>query len=213
MGLPPKFACDISKEEINRLPVRRWEGAVHLVQSSEQMAAVAPALWREKVLGFDTETKPVFKKGVTHKPSLIQLATSEAVYLFQLNRMKDYSQLIQLFESSEILKVGVGLDGDTRDLQDVFAFEHSAFVDIGETARERGLNKTGLRNMAARFFSIRISKRAQCSNWARWDLKDYQITYAATDAWISREIYLLMHKLGFFNEAPENADAQKSHPS
>ncbi|MBF0142902.1 MAG: 3'-5' exonuclease domain-containing protein 2 [Magnetococcales bacterium] len=202
LSLPAEYAAKLSKDEINRLPIRRWEGPVQVIEDEAGMERALRELVRERILGFDTETKPVFKKGVTHPPALVQLATASTVYLFRLGHLTDHSGLSCLLEDAGVLKVGVGLGEDAKRLRDVFSFEINGMVDLGEAACRVGLASRGLRSLAATFFRCRISKRAQCSNWESRELKPFQITYAATDAWISRELFLFMQGLGLFDPDP-----------
>ncbi|MBF0446348.1 MAG: 3'-5' exonuclease domain-containing protein 2 [Magnetococcales bacterium] len=184
----------MSKEQINSLPIRKWDGKITLVNSDATVAEAISRLQKETVLGFDTETKPVFRKGVTHNPCILQLAGEEEVTLFQLNRLKDLSPIASLLTNKSILKVGVGLDNDIDQLQPVMSFKPEGFIDVGSMARNANIQSRGLRSMAARFFGFRISKRAQCSNWETKHLKNFQLLYAATDAWVSREIYQIMKR-------------------
>ncbi|MBF0153890.1 MAG: 3'-5' exonuclease domain-containing protein 2 [Magnetococcales bacterium] len=195
-GIPEQYARKLTREEINRLPIKRWDGPVRLVHAAEEIEAALHTLGQERVLGFDTETRPAFRKGVSHQPSLIQLAGAREVILFQLHRIEDFTPLIRILSQEEILKVGVGLDHDIRQLQPLFPFEQRGFIDLGSVAEQAGMESRGLRSMAASLFGFRISKRAQCSNWETPDLQPYQVEYAATDAWISREIFLVMERLG-----------------
>lgn len=190
------LARKLSKEEINDLPVRRWEGAIQLVRSPEEQLQAVEALSRHPLLGFDTETPPSFRKGTSHLPTLVQLASSEAVYLFLLRQLPDKTPLAGLLGNPAILKAGVSLEYDIKQLQHVFSFQPAGFVDLGDAAKGHGIGSHGLRTMAAALLGIRISKRAQCSNWASQELKDYQIEYAATDAWISLELYHSLNRLG-----------------
>ncbi|MEO5376501.1 MAG: 3'-5' exonuclease domain-containing protein 2 [Magnetococcus sp. DMHC-6] len=197
-AIPREFLPKMPKSEINQLPITKWEGSVRLIQSSQDFLLAMEELQHETVLGFDTETKPVFRKGQNNSPSLIQLAGENLVLIIQLTALEDIQPLVRLFGDSKVRKVGVGLAWDLKQLQEVFSFQANEFVDLGEKARKSGIESQGLRTMAARFFGYRISKRAQCSNWQRRHLKPHQLAYAATDAWISREIYFLMKSWGLF---------------
>ncbi|MBF0193575.1 MAG: 3'-5' exonuclease domain-containing protein 2 [Magnetococcales bacterium] len=192
--LPSDFRTKMSKDQINSLPIRKWDGKITLVNSEEAVADAVSRLQKETVLGFDTETKPVFRKGVTHNPCILQLAGEHEVTLFQLNRIKNLSPIAGLLKNKNILKVGVGLVNDIDQLQAVMPFEPEGFIDVGNMASKASIQSRGLRSMAARFFGFRISKRAQCSNWEAKNLKNFQLLYAATDAWVSREIYQIMKR-------------------
>lgn len=188
---PQPWRRKISQEEINQLPLGRWEGDTQLVRDDESLHKAAKAWQGQNLIGFDTETRPTFRKGVIYSPSLIQLATSETVVLVQLHGIKDFSPLVSLFQASEILKVGVGLEQDISKLRSVFSFDPAGFVDLASVCARFDLPNRGLRSMAAAHLGLRISKRAKCSNWAKEELKPFQLVYAATDAWIGRELYRL----------------------
>jgi ribonuclease D len=182
----------LSNEEINRLPLRRYEGEVHLIHSSRQVASALRALRGERVLGFDTETKPSFRKGEWNPPALVQLAGERAVHIFQISVLGFPDGLIEIMADSAIPKVGVAPTDDFRALKRLKTFEESAVIDLGPFATEHGHESNGLRGLAASVLGFRISKGARCSNWSRSTLSPTQITYAATDAWVSREIYLAL---------------------
>ncbi len=148
------------------------------------------------MLGFDTETRPVFRKGVSYPPSLIQLATEDCVYLLHLNHISLSTHIKEVLASANIVKTGVAVINDVKELRQVSPFEEKGFVDLGDLARSLEMQTNGLRNLAANLLGFRISKGVQCSNWGRKELTPQQIAYAATDAWVSREIYLKFQELG-----------------
>jgi ribonuclease D len=188
--LPVAHATPLSKEEINTLPIRRYAGAIHIISTRRDLAKALQALRGERVLGFDTETKPTFRRGPMRPPALLQLATSEAAYLFQLKRIELPAGLRSILADPDIVKAGVAVHDDIRDLQRVSPFTSAGFVDLSQVARGLGVIQSGLRSMAARFLGFRVSKKAQCSNWEAKELSPSQIVYAATDAWVSRELHL-----------------------
>ncbi|MEG3639753.1 3'-5' exonuclease [Magnetococcus sp. PR-3] len=212
LRLQSHYAEKRDKESINSLPVVRWDGDIHLISRDEELPQAIEALRQEKVLGFDTETRPSFRKGTSYDPTLIQLAGHKVVYLFQITQLQDHTLLAALLADPEIYKVGVGLSQDIRQLQAIFSFEPGGFVDVGETARHSDIANRGLRSMAAAFFDVRISKRAQCSNWALEQLQPYQITYAATDAWISRELYVALAEMSLVDVQRDKAILQPVKP-
>jgi len=174
-----------------------YDGPIHIIRSRQELTAAAKKLRKEPVLGFDIETRPSFTRGKTYTPSLLQLAGSKAVCLFQLSRLKFPRLLRELLSNPRIIKAGVALDHDIKKLKELGDFKPAGFVDLGDVARGVGIKNHGLRGLAAVLLGFRISKQAQVSNWARENLSPAQITYAATDAWISREIYLHMEKKGY----------------
>jgi ribonuclease D len=186
----------ISRENLANLPIRRYEGTVSLVASLKELEQARADIRQERVVGLDTETRPSFKKGESHLPCLVQAATARAVYLFQLNRLDVYPALVELLAKPEIVKAGVGLAHDLRQLKLVFPFTVENVLDLGVLARRRGLEQTGVRNLAGMFLGLRIPKGNRTSNWAAPRLTPAQITYAATDAWACRELYLRFESLG-----------------
>lgn len=190
------FKPDLTKDEVNECPLFKYEGEVVLVQDEETLEAVLPALYAERVLGFDTETKPTFKKGKMHDPALIQLAAADKVYLFLLKKLPLDERLAGVLADPGIVKAGVAIADDFRSLQNLFGFQPAGLVDLSGVARKNNISMFGLRGLAACFLGVRISKTARCSNWGNTRLSAQQITYAATDAWVSRQIYMKAEELG-----------------
>ena len=180
----------LSKTEINSLPLRYYNGAIRIIQTAEQAKDACAILIKEKVLGFDTETRPAFKKGQSYLPSLLQLAGTKVVYLFQLSQCGLTDSIIILLSNVNIIKSGVAINQDLTELQQILNFEPAGFVDLGDIARSKGLPHHGLRGLAAYLLNFRISKSSRTSNWSANQLTKKQIRYAATDAWLGRELYL-----------------------
>ena len=194
-ALGPETARAISREEISRLPIRRYDGAVHLVAERSDMQRVIEDLSQEGVVGFDTETRPAFRRGVSYLPSLVQFATADAVYLFQVQQ-QDYSAVLRdILSAKDIIKTGVSVDDDLINLRKLFEFEENAVVDLGRVAKSHGMKQTGVRNLAGIFLGTRIPKGTKTTNWAARRLTEQQIVYAATDAWACRELYLRFEQL------------------
>ena len=190
----------ISKEEIGELPLGSWRGETVLVTDEKTALAAVADMRQEKVLGFDTESRPAFRKGKYYLPSLIQVATLETVYIFLINKLPFPDSLKAVFEDPSIIKSGVAVRDDVKDLMKVSHFKPRGFIDLGVVvALDLKLDTHGLRNLAAKFLGIRISKSARCTNWAKPHLTPAQINYAATDAWISRELFLAMDREGLIN--------------
>lgn len=180
----------LSKTEINSLPLRYYNGAIRIIQTAEQAKNACAILIKEKVLGFDTETRPAFNKGQSYLPSLLQLAGTKVVYLFQLSQCGLTDSIIILLSNVNIIKSGVAINQDLTELQQILNFEPAGFVDLGDIAKSKGLPHHGLRGLAAYLLKFRISKSARTSNWSANQLTKKQIKYAATDAWVGRELYL-----------------------
>lgn len=185
----------ISKEALNALPVRRYEGEVVLVDSAAHLERALADLHAERVVGWDTETRPAFRKGESYLPSLVQMATASAVYLFQIQR-RDFSRELSGVFASEVLKSGISVKDDLKQLRQVIPLEERGVVDAGQIAWRHGMEQTGLRNLAGIFLGFRVPKGVKTTNWAAPRLTEQQVQYAATDAWACREIYLKFETLG-----------------
>ena len=178
------------------LPIRRYEGRVSLVATPEELERATADIRQETAVGIDTETRPSFSKGESHPPCLVQIATARAVYLFQLARMDFSAALAEMLAAPRTIKVGVSPAHDLRQLRLVFPFEERSVLDAGAVAHRHGLRQTGLRNLAGIFLGLRIPKGTRTSNWAAPRLSAAQISYAATDAWACRELFLCFRRLG-----------------
>ena len=186
----------LSCEEINAMPLFHYEGPVQVIRTLEDWKNALPDLRSADLLGFDTETRPSFRKGRRNFPALIQLATANAVYLVQLAFLPFGPHVVEVLANPDQVKAGVGIRDDMRDLARLHDFEPAGLVDLGGVARAHKLPSQGLRTLAANFFGWRISKGSQCSNWSLMELTPRQIAYAATDAWIGRLIFVRMCELG-----------------
>ena len=197
LDIPQQYLRAFTKEEINDMPLRRYEGEILVVRSRSDLEQALEGMRESSLLGFDTETRPVFKKGKKPgPPSLLQLATADCAYVFQLGVLPLDKGVCDILADRRILKTGVAVRDDILGLQKHSRFKPSGFLDLSDITAKYGLQTHGLRNMAANLLGFRISKSAQCSNWAKDKLTRQQILYAATDAWISRELYLALEELG-----------------
>ena len=179
----------ITKEEVNGMDVDAYKGTIYLADDKKGASKAIQMLKGEKVLGFDTETRPSFRKGEKYDPSLMQLATSDAVVLFRLHNTGLPKGLVKILESPDITKVGIAIDRDLDELKELREFTPEGFVDLNTLAPEKGFTSVGVRRLAALVLGFRVSKRQQTSNWEAEQLKPQQLEYAATDAWVCREIY------------------------
>jgi ribonuclease D len=194
MSEEPRF---ISREEINALPIRRWEGEVRVVASAHEAARALAEIREETVTGFDTETRPAFRPGESYPPSLAQLPTARAVYLFQVRHREVAAAVAEVLAAEPIVKAGVGLADDLKALKKVIGFTEKSTLDLGAAAVRHGLKQSGVRSLAALFLGFRIPKGTKTSNWARPRLTPQQVAYAATDAWACRELYVRFRTLGW----------------
>jgi ribonuclease D len=183
------FKTTISKEEISNLQTRIFEGEIFYIDTFEKLLQVIPIINQVKTFGFDTETKPAFKKGVSNRVSLLQLAASEKVFLFRLNKIGLPEELRNLLSDASVQKIGVAIKDDIASLRKLGNFEPGGFVDLQPYVKEFGIADNSLRKLAANVLGFKISKRQQTSNWEADILSKPQIEYAATDAWVCYEIY------------------------
>ncbi len=179
----------ISREYINSLPAVRFEGKVVLVDRPEQEGEVIRQLREETCVGFDTESRPAFQKGVSYPISLVQLATHDTAYLFQLKKAGFSHALMDFLADEHIKKIGIGVKADITKLQELKDFTAGGFIDLSKIAKEKGIIQIGARALTARYLGRRLVKTAQKTNWALSKLTKKQQVYAASDAWICLEIY------------------------
>ncbi len=184
----------LSRDYINSLPIIRFEGEVKVVNDVSAAGKIIKKLLREKLLGFDTESKPSFKAGVSHPISLIQISTLKTSYLFQVNGNGLIPLLEPLLSSQKVKKVGVGLSHDINKLKGFNDVTLNGLIDLSILAKEKGIIQTGARGLTARYLQKRLVKTAQTTNWARNELSEKQKNYAATDAWVCLKIYPLLKK-------------------
>ena len=185
----------MTKEQINAHPIKKYQGRIHLIRRSEQVEPAVRQLEKEKVLGFDTETRPTFQVGQSYLPAVLQLVGEQAAYIFQLRHCRLSQALCRLLANPKIIKAGVAWDRDVQELNKLAPFKPAGFVDVGELARQVGYTDRGLRGLATLLLGFRVSKKSQTSNWAQATLTRAQIEYAATDAWVGRELYQKLQRL------------------
>ena len=192
------FAPTISKEELRELPSGQFKGNIHLIEQIDQVKDACSRLLDEPILGFDTETKPSFKKGIVNRVSLLQLASSTDAYLFRLNKIGLPECLTHLLSNPHQLKIGIAIRDDIRHLKTLRPFKPDGFVELQEYVRQFGIENSGLSKLAGIILNFRISKSQQLTNWENEALTEPQQLYAATDAWAAYEIYgALVSRLGF----------------
>jgi ribonuclease D len=184
-----KYQENISAEELSERELSWFRGEIVTVEDIETFHEVFPRLLGEELLGFDTETRPTFKKGRKNKVSLIQLSTGTLACLFRINKLGMPDELINLLSDPEVIKAGVAVHDDIRFLKGVKKFEPSGFVDLQIFVKDFGIQSSGLKKLAAIILGFRISKRQQVTDWEAEQLSEAQEIYAATDAWVCHQIY------------------------
>ena len=193
------FASNICKDDINLLPLEKYEGSVVLVDRRDQLKGAFERINKEKFVGFDTETKPVFVKGETNEVSLLQIALPDAVYLIRIHQTGLGDEIIGFFENEQIQKLGVGLRDDLIFLRRIKEFTPAGFVELNELVNKINIEANGLRKLTAIILGFRISKNAQVSNWEAPVLNEKQIIYAATDAWVCLEMFKKLSELNLIS--------------
>lgn len=183
------FKISITSEELNLLPLKTFEGKVSVITEAEKLAKVKLEIEKHEIVGFDTETRPSFKRGQIYKVALLQLAVPNKVFLIRLHHTGLPNEIVSIFENPSIVKAGVAIHDDIKSLQKVNKFIPASFVELATLARTSGLQVESVKKLAGLLLGIRISKSAQTSNWEAPTLTEKQIDYAATDAWVCREIY------------------------
>ena len=184
------FKKEITIDEINNLELKKYSGKVLVIDSKKLIKNSCAEIKKNNIIGIDTETKPSFQKGIKNRVSLIQIATVKNVYLFRINKIEFPDELLGIFSDIKIIKVGIAIHDDVRDLKKIKNFKDKSFVDLNNLAKDFGFISIGAKKLSALVLGIRISKKQQLSNWENELLSTKQIDYAATDSWICREIFL-----------------------
>jgi ribonuclease D len=185
----------ITAEEINLLPLRAYEGKVQVITETKNLVRVYQEVIKHSVVGFDTETRPSFKKGQSYKVALIQLAVPGKVFLIRTHHTGLTDEFNEIFENERIIKAGVAIRDDIKALQSLKPFNPASFIDLSVLARQVGLQVESVKKLSALILGFRISKSAQTSNWEVPTLTEKQIEYAATDAWVCLELYEKLKQL------------------
>lgn len=187
-----KYSPNITNEELMLLPLYSYDGEVVCVDTLEKFHQVKDELFLEPLWGFDTETKPCFKKGASNRKNvaLLQLSSREKTYIFRLSIIGLPKELCDFLSSDRFTKIGLSSRDDIKGLQKLTPFTPAGFIDLQSIAPNYGIEEMSLRKMAAIVLGFRISKAQQLSNWESETLNEKQIRYAATDSWVTRQIYV-----------------------
>ena len=180
----------ISKAEIAQLPKVLFEGRIFVVYTEADTEKAVEYLKTQQIVGVDTETRPSFKRGMTHKVALLQIATTDTCFLFRLNRI-GMPESLQNFLMSDVLKIGLSLKDDfmmLRRRKDVHA-EEGNWIELQDYVGRFGIEDRSLQKIYANLFGQKISKSQRLSNWEAETLTEGQMRYAATDAWACVQIY------------------------
>ena len=179
----------ITKEEIAAFDAEEFNGRIFVIDTPDKAEQAVHYLLGFRNLGFDTETRPSFRKGNLNSVALIQLATDNRCYLFRLNRTGFSSSLIRLLSDANIRKIGLSLNDDFTSMSRRMKFTPLGFVDLQKIVSEYNISDISLQKIYAILFRKRISKRQRLTNWEAEELSDAQQKYAALDAWACLKIY------------------------
>lgn len=186
------FISSISQEQLSEMETAAFPGEVHVIDSDgPEFSRAVAYLGRQKIIGFDTETRPCFSASQPrYGVSLLQLSGAGKAYLFRIKSLGMHRKLCALLENPKIIKVGAAVHDDIKGLQKYAMFTPASFVDLQKIVWEWGIRDKSVKKMSAIILGFRISKTQQLSNWEADELSESQIRYAATDAWVCREIFL-----------------------
>ena len=182
----------VTPQELEKLEYASFPGKIYVIDSvGSEFNRAVNYLRAQKVIGFDTETRPSFTADQPRYPvSLMQLSGPDKAFLFRIKDLGMHRRLCNLLSNDKIVKVGAAIHDDIRGLQKLAGFRPSAFVDLQKIVCEWGIRDKSVKKMAAIILGIRVSKTQQLSNWEAERLSESQCRYAATDAWVCREMYL-----------------------
>ena len=190
-----KLYNKFDKKSISDLPRVTFPGKIVVVLTESEAQKAVDFLLSADILGIDSETRPVFKKGQHHKVALLQVSTKDVCFLFRLNLIGMPSCIVRLLEDTTILKVGLSLHDDFMMLHQRRDFKIGRFIDLQNMVSEFGIEDLSLQKLYANLVHERITKRQQLSNWEAPILTEQQKIYAATDAWTCIQIYERLQEL------------------
>ncbi len=183
------FEAKIDNEQTSKLPAIEFQGEIRNIDREEHVEEASRYLASQPLIGFDTETRPSFKAGISYRVSLLQLSSEKRCYLFRLNKIALSKPILRLLESPKLKKIGADVAGDLRSLRQLRHFRDGGFVDLQSIASEWGIEEKSLRKLSALVLGLRVSKAQRLSNWESATLTDKQQLYASTDAWACIKIY------------------------
>ena len=211
------YKISITPEEIESLELTSFPGEIIVIdKQGVGFYRALDYLKKQRVIGFDTESRPNFSPQHHHYGvSLLQLSGPDRAYLFRIKQLSQYKRLFKILASEDIIKVGAAVGDDIHGLQRYCDFKPAGFVDLQQIVWEYGIRDKSVKKMAANILGIRISKTQQLSNWEAETLSEAQKKYAATDAWVCREMYQKLlssekHPLTPEELAPKVAEAKSS---
>lgn len=183
------FVANISNDEVGALEAIHFDGRIVVVETPDALAKACKVLASQSIIGFDTETRPSFKAGVTNKVALLQLSTQEECFLIRLNKLALSREVLSILSSEKILKIGADVRNDISALNKLRHFTPRGFVDLQSEVGKYGIEDKSLRKISGIVLGKKVSKAQRLSNWEAKQFTPQQQIYAATDAWVCIEIY------------------------
>ena len=183
-----KFASTISNEDVAQLEPVRFDGEIVVVETVRDLLRACEVLSAQKVIGFDTETRPSFTAGMTNKVALLQLSTDKVCFLIRLNKVPLDKAVIAILHNESIKKVGAAVQNDILGLNALRRFKARGFIDLQNEVARFGIEDRSLRKLSGIIIGKKVSKAQRLSNWEAQTLTPQQQQYAATDAWVCIEI-------------------------
>lgn len=183
------LVLEIQKDRLAELPIAEFPGRTILIDNPLDCKKAIKYLMTCPRVGFDTETRPTFKKGVHHNVALLQVSTLDQCFLFRLNHIGVTDEIVALFESSDVMKIGLSVKDDLHQLLASRQFNPSNVVELQTYVKQFGIADNSLQKVYAIIFGQRISKGQRLTNWEADTLTDQQRTYAALDAYACLKMY------------------------
>lgn len=196
-GVGKILKTSITKTELAELDAETYSGKITVIDNPDDAAKACSRLESVRLLGFDTETKPSFKRGERHVVALLQLSTLDECFLFRLNKMGTPKCIIDLLENENVTKVGLSIHDDFLNLHKRFNFTPGGFIDLQSFVKAYKIDDNSLSRIYGILFDKRISKGQRLSNWEAPTLTPHQQEYAALDALACLNIYNHLLKDGF----------------
>lgn len=181
-------------DEVTQLELCSFEGEVIVVDSPQTMLIAENILAGEKLLGFDTETRPAFQKGLHYDLALMQISTATTALLFRLQLQPLSKTVVAMLEDESVKKIGAAIRDDIKAIKRLSPFADRGFIDLQNIVHNWGIEEKSVRKLAAIVLGGKVSKAQRLSNWEAVRLTVPQQQYAATDAWVCREIFIELSK-------------------
>lgn len=193
-----KLKISIEKAQIQLMPQVIFPGDIHIIDSIYHVKEAVRVLSMSHVVGFDTETRPSFRKGVVHKTALIQISTLDECFLFRTCKIGLPADLADYLACEDFTKVGLSLHDDFKIMGKLSPLQPAGFIDLQDIVGQYCINDISLQKIYAILFGGKIAKGQQLTNWEAPELTMAQQNYGAVDAWACLKIYNYLSQ-GLFN--------------